>query len=588
MKKTLLILSISCLLASGNIYFPNTAFAGQYTINEKTNITQDYIYSIEGQLYTKRDKAEYKEAMQIADYLIDLNKKLYGEESSQTAFAYLSKGILYSELKIYDIAKNSIDEAIKISQLNPDDTILKNETANALFLYYFPLNRTYENIKNLDSIDPAKLNIKNYLDLYERYGSVYMTQKDFKKAISFFKKYNTLSNKTYGSDNLNTLHYYLDLIYLSSEKSQYKDFNLYYPKVEELYKKLYKDGNINQYATNINAALSYYIEMLDKDTAIDILDKNYEKLSKTDDINIKIILYEKYFELNKETNNYGVLESYIQELEKLISLYPENSLKRLTLYEKKIDLYNETQQYDKVISAAEEALKLIELVKDYVPGLYGKFLTKAGEAYSLSGQHDKIYKYLNKAIDSYAKVFPENAYPFYEAYKIYGESLDRAGKTDEALTYFGKSEDIATKLLGKSHKDTADLYSSLAFLYSSQKDEKKALKYINKAIKIYSEIYGENHIKTYEQYINKYYICTNLSLNKEAEKIFKLITDADKNKEIIGFKKNFYFNLYMQNAYKAREANDEQTAADYAKKALENSSLPYQENEVNNFLGEHI
>lgn len=547
-KKSVLAITICCLLSTNMAFADNNQYNNVkiYSNLNKVHVTPEYIKQVENLFYQKMQQNSYQETMKLADYLIVLNSKLYGPESIQTANMYITKGQYYSNLKIFNVAKDSIDKAEEIAKLYPDNTNLKNYINNALFSYYCATNQPFDNLKLLKTINPDNLPTeRESIEFYDRLGSVYMVKRDYKNAEIYYNLFNKISKEKYGNENLNGLQYYQELLYLANTETDFDKFNEYYPLANEEYNKFFK-GNLFQLLRQINIELDYYINTLNYDAAKKVLDDNIQTFNTTNEIES---FYNKYAQLYKEVSDYKSFQEYINKLEDCYSKLPANSLTKLQLFEKKIDYYKDTKDLEKANIEADKALKLIEPVKDYVPVIYGKYLSKAGEIKTQLNPSQENFEYLNKSIENYKKSVDENSIELFDAYKLIGEYYQRINEQEKALEYFNKALNITLTLQGKEHLDTADVYGNIAFSYSALNKKYLAIKNIDKSIEIYKNVYGENHLKTYEKVFDKYNIYNGLNQYKKAAKILNQIISAADNNQIIGYKKEFYFNIYTAAAY---------------------------------------
>lgn len=570
-QKNIMAVTICCLLSVNTVFAENNQYNNIkiYSNLNKVHVTPEYINEVENLFYNKMQQNAYQETMKLADYLIVLNSKLYGPESIQTANMYITKGQYYSNLKIFNVAKDSIDKAETIAELYPDNTNLKNHINNALFSYYCATNQPFDNLKLLKTINPDNLATeRESIEFYDKLGSVYMVKRDYANAELYYNLFNKISKEKYGSENINGLQYYQELLYLANTKTDYDKFNEYYPLANEEYNKFFQ-GNLFQLLRQINIELDYYINTLNFDAAKKILDDNISTFENTKEIES---FYEKYAQLYKEVSNYKLFQEYINKIEACYSKLPANSLTKLQLFEKKIDYYKDTKDFNKANEEIDKALKLIEPVKDYVPVIYGKYLSKAGEIKTQLNPSTENFEYFNKSIDSYMKSVDECSFEIFEVYKLIGEAYQRINEQDKALEYFNKALNITLTLQGKEHIDTADVYGSMAFSYSALNQKYLAIKNINKSIEIYKKVYGANHLKTYEKIFDKYNVYNGLNKPKKAAKILTQILLAADNKQIIGYKQEFYFNIYTAAAYYYQGIGCNEKANKYKEHATNNIS----------------
>lgn len=478
----------------------------------------------------------YKQALKAIDNVIKMNKKLYGKTSYETGKTYLKKAEFLINKGIYDEAKRSIDEAVKISEDDSVSPQLKNDIFYTLYNYYFAVKMYDENLKLIDSSDKDSIFAFEKANEENFYGIIYLSTKNDSMAEKHFNNF-----KNVLKDKKQLLQYYQNMMYTSQDISNYKLYKYYLEKSEEITNK-YLPYDTAQKMRNLMARVSYYIECSNYEEALKLLNENFEKYTQNKNTN-KLEFYTKYFDIYKEMNNKEKTEEYLKEIEKIQTIYPKNSLLNIEIIGKIIDWYKWTDDKDKVYEETEKALKLTESVKEYAPALYAQELKNAAVTKKDFGDMEESYKLINEALEIYLQIFPENSYPVYEVYKDYADILSADGKNDEALENYQKALEIVNGLKGVNTLDSANIYESMANIYSAQENKKTALEYITKATDIYSKAYGKDNVKTYEKMITKCNIYNNFSMNKEAEKLMNYMKNNITKKRAEGYSQNVYEQL---------------------------------------------
>ena len=546
----------------------------------KGEINEKYINKIAALYFLQKTQGKLKAAANTLDNYVQLNEDFYGEDSTNTAFAYLIKANLYNDLKLYEIVLECIEEAEEISRNNPSNHFLEYEVLAAKIQYFQSIDQPYDVIPLLNEKKELadKYNLSK-ADFNLDYAKIYIQIKDYDKASKYLDKYyKSLSTITEDKENA-LLQYYSSIANLYMNKIDYKNVLKYSLKTKELSKKLHKD-NPSSIINDYNDLILYYVETLDYKTTYEYLNELSEIVKNSDNPFDGEMLVDKYIDINKETDNYDELEKYINKKKSITNKFPEESFRYLDLYEKSIDLYNEIENYDKSEELADKALNIIEPLKDELPSIYAKYLSKMSEVQTKKKDIIQAFRFLKEAEDNYNKVLPDGAYQYYEVNKNFADIYKEIEDTENAIKYYKKALSINEALQGSEHRENADLYESLAEMYSLQGEREKALKYIGKTLDIYTNIYGEKHVKTVKKLVAQYNVYNNLDLKKEAAELLNKLTDDAENGKIIGDNKTIYFDIYKKCIYRYLYEDDFDNAVIYAEKAFKYAAYDAKKKEV--------
>lgn len=541
------------------------------------NLSAEYLSQVEQLLYKQMHEAQdYDSALVTLNYFIDASKKYYGANNSLTGFAYVAKERYYSGLMIPNLAKESLDKTYEFYLLNQDSNDLKSNVLGDYVNYYSSIEQPYDSIKYLNEL--LKIQPKN-ANTYLAIGQIYLNMKNYKEAENLFKKYYEELQK---DTNTNFFQYHISMANLYQSEGKLELFADELNEAENILKQ--KDNNIDAKVDLNRSKIQYYIDALEFDKALSVLNETEELLSKYGKDVQKKNLIQQYIDCYKDKQDLSNFTKYAKKIDKTYDSLPQESLIPMTLAEKKIDIYKDLNKLDKADEYANTALAKLEPVKEFVPYLYGKYLKKAAEVKIQQDKTQEAKILLDKAIESHKKAAPETAYEFYEVYKTYGELYNRDGNLDEALNYYNKAANILKPLIGEKGNDLADIYSSLANIYRNTDKLKEAVLMADKAYEIKEHCSGKNHVKTLESKLNKYHTYKAAGLDDEASKIISEINIIVSNGQSIGDKPGFFYSLNLENGHIALQNKQFDAAIIYANKALEFAKTKNKKIEVYNLL----
>lgn len=436
--------------------------AALYYINKSIKLKNEtYKYYLRGLLHKKMKR--YKESLK--DYNIIIKRE------PEDISVYNNRGLVYEELNNYKLAEKDYK---KVLALNPYHSTANNNLGElyeklnryeeALECYtkqlqieeddYYYINRAWcymrlyrysEAERDFNTIIQA--NPQN-LYAYNGMGKMYMQQKNYEKALEYFKILLDIDNTDYSK-------YTYDNIYdcykkLKEDKLAEKYITEAiekYPNDESFYLTrglFYSNHNENEKALedyekaiSINPKYSYAYNNM----GIVYCDmKQYEKA---------IMFYEKAlkFKPNNDKANENIADIYLYYLKdykkavfyytKQIKLTPDNAgvyRYRAQAYFELGEIENEKQDYTTALKYYLEDLPYNE---DY-PCIYKNI----GLCYEHIGELDKAIKYYKKAVKLSLKYDDCRSSECDESYFRLGKIFQKKGATKEALNYYTKAKEI--------------------------------------------------------------------------------------------------------------------------------------------------
>ena len=454
------------------------------------------------------------------------------------------------------------------------ENIIKNEPVILKNKYNFELGSFYsrfDQFENALSIynDILTDNTAEKMLLYKQKAWYYNSLKRFNEAKKELDNLQNLINKQFKDNTQILFNFYVDYSYYLLDSYQFNEFMKEKTKLTNLITKMPEGETKIRAEIELNQLqITYFICKNMQDKALKLLDEN-TKLAQANGINYKDNTTHFYKDYYKSIKDYKSEKEIIdKETEKTIEQFGENSVILMTSYEDYINFYNQMNDNKKNKKYSIKLLALLEPYKNIIPLKYGNALKKAAELKRNTGKHEEALAYLNEAERYYAKATSLNSYPFFDTNKIRGEVYKNMGKNDEALEYYSKAEKILNDLQGVYQtKDTFEIKRDIAYVYANKNDYNNAIKKINSAIKTAEEIYTKNNVEVQKLNFNKVNILNQLGNAQETDEIIKAISIIVDGNQMEGYDYDFYFDYYMNMAYRSLSENNTDKAITYQQKA---------------------
>lgn len=566
------------VFAQDDIQYTDKALQESISHLRMDNLSHEYLMKVEDLLYKQFYNMEYDKALNTAQYFINASEKHYGLQHPRTGFAYIARARIYQNMFLFNKSILDLDIANSIYLKNPTDFDLAN---NVLMTYAVQYSSLRENIKAISILQKTLSKEYQYNGMYSVYGEIanaYTQSKNIKKALEYYdKKYEDLvENNLAISDDM--FYHHLSLVQLYQTVGLHlkaaeslENAKALLSKLQDTDKKLLISFNKSK-IRHLNEIRFFDEELALLSETEDLVKKYGDKLDKEQ---IKSL----YIDLYKEKKVYSQSYKYFNDIEKIYSNLPKDSIAIIfPIYEKQIDLYKDMKNYDKSNEAVCNAFKKLQNQKEYAPAVYAYLLLKKFDINNEENKLDDAKIALDTAFEYYKNSIPQDSYEFYEVYKRYGQLNAHKGNRTEALKYFNKAKNINIPLLGEVNCDLADLYSDIA---NNSDNEKDAIEYINKSINIRKACYGDKHVKVYRKLINKYYIYNNFGNHEEAAKLLEQMNNDVNSKKITGHTaSSIDFALNKINAYNALSLKDFNKAKILADNALKYATNRKEKQEV--------
>jgi tetratricopeptide (TPR) repeat protein len=432
-------------------------------------------------------EGRYREAIPLAEKLLDAVQRKYRGERRDTAVALNVLGIQYQMVGDYDKAKLSFQRALEIDLrlLGPD---------------------------NADTG-------RSYLNL----GSVFRAAGQYVQAEQLLQQALKVLERALGSQNIDFANGLDNLASLYSMQGKYSEAQPLIQQTLEIREKLlgrqHPDTSVslNNLAELYKAMGEYakaeplYQEALQTRRAVLGRDHPYTAIS----LNNLALLYQ-------AKGQYAKAESLFQEALRIDRkvLGPETpdtaiSLNNLAL------LYNSKGQYVKAEQLYQEALRIDRKVLGKMHPAVATNLDNLASLYETMGEYAKAESLFQEALRIRQKVLgPEtpdaasNLANLATLYKDMGE-YGRAGPLyQQALR-------IERKVLGRDHLETVRTVNNLATLHEAMGNYAKAKQLFQEALRIYQKVLGSEHPNTAQALNNLGKVYQDIGEYAKAEQLFQ-------------------------------------------------------------------
>lgn len=430
-----------------------------------------------------REKAMYKEAIDLIKNNIEIEKQHFGDNSHYLVISTIDLGMIYSEIEEYKMSQDYYEEALKNTSCLLNDSIrifinsgsnhIKNDNNNEGYL-------CYEKALNL---------IKNHPDLnldtheaacYNGLSNAYQNNDQFEKAIEYSKKSIEIEQKTFGEKHPNIAREYTNLGFIYNRLGKY------------------------------NEALS----MLFKAVEIDSLSVGVWHPSLAHDYNNIGYSYQNLGEYEKS------LSYYERALKINTDFYGKNNSSTATNLVNIGMVYSNLKEFDKALSYYKEAKESFVNIFGEINSNLSTCYSDMADIYIETGQYEEAEKILNKALKIDLKIKGENSTQTAVTYNNFGRLYNKKGDYEESAKYMQKAISILIGAFGEEHPHVAISYYNVGVLYKKKGDYRKALELTNKALDIMSKILPNTHptILKFQEGKNE---IENLLHNQQTNKIDK-------------------------------------------------------------------
>eukprot|EP01022_Parablepharisma_sp_SALTPOND_P023771 TRINITY_DN514_c0_g1_i1.p1 TRINITY_DN514_c0_g1~~TRINITY_DN514_c0_g1_i1.p1 ORF type:complete len:1554 (+),score=182.64 TRINITY_DN514_c0_g1_i1:102-4763(+) len=498
-------------------------------LNLSTNdLTSAMIHSNLGRAYQEQQLTQ--QAANCHQFALDIWRKVYGLEHPKVAICYCNLGLLFKEMKKWDLTLEYFQKARNgCSNNDMERAKIYNNTAAA----YMDMERYTCFIKEHEKV---LLILKRSGRKFDKYiaktlnyiGKGLYAQGKYSESITKFKEAHRILSEKYGEmySGLCSTLMNLGCVYVKLEEYE-TAINEYFSKALIIAEKAFGSPHPKRAKLYINLGLAY-LAWKRYDASLKFFEKAFNALPiKHEPKHISLIsIHLSRGSLYKAMQDYpNALKEYYKALALITEIYGDEHQYFAVSYNNLASVYECIGDYAKAIEYYQQAIAIQKVVLGNSHPTLAKYYRNLCLFYMKTSQAEKAIELLQKAI------------------------------TDADLK--GNYED--------SHLVNNILYNSLAFIYSSTKDYKEALANCNSSINAMEKV-GEGH----HPYLITSYLHQGItySLMKDYDEALK----SYKKAEEVAIKSNYYPNEEMAKVYSCLgasciNAKDYGKAIEYYKKS---------------------
>jgi tetratricopeptide (TPR) repeat protein len=467
-------------------------------------VAKQQIYKWHNQVISLQEKAQYKEAIPIAEKAVELSEKTMGAEDLETAVFLDSLALTYSYSGAYARAEPLHERALKIREkmlgLEHPDTAVSFH--NLGFLYssmgnYPKAKLFFERALEVNEkkFGPEHLETANNLD---HLAGVYSAMGDFEKSKQLYQRGLEIKENVLGAEHTSTATSINNLASLYCEMGEYKKAEPLNQRAIKIYEKALGPEHHKTTASINNLGLLYY-SMGDYAKAEPLYQRALqrdEKVLGPDDLSIAIglnnlaVLYE-------SMGNYAKAEPLYQRALKINEKGLGSEHRQIGINLDNLGLlYRAMGDYSKAESYLQQAVKIMEKALDPNHPSVSTSLNNLATLYKDKGEYAKAELLYQRALkigeNGFGQEHPKTATYLDNLAGLYVSMGDYARA--EALQQ--RALKIYEKALGPEHVDVAITLNNLAAMYVEMKDYKKAEPLYQRALKINEKVVGRDHPDT--------------------------------------------------------------------------------------------
>lgn len=455
--------------------------------------TTNVDWQLEAGQYLSEYLADFPKAAQLIERGLRNAKRIYGEQSEQTAWAYNKLAGVFDEQRNFNKSKELYTHAFEIRKsLYPADHHL--------------IAQCYSFLGGISSLQGNFTEAMEYHQKALEIRKITLPSPHEELSQSFFNiGYIQVCTGHY-AEGLENLQESLDmLIALHGEQ---------YIHVADAYHNI---GCVYLMIGNYDKADDYLIKAMN--IRKQLLGENHPDVSES--LNALGNLY------MKKGNYQKTLESFLRALDIRLIVFGEMNRATATSYNNVGTAYSCLGDKEKEIQFALKSLELSKVLYEANnPELGIRYLNMAN-VYQRQNKTEEAMENVTQALGIFMSSYNGADHPnVAECYNLMGIICGDIGKDEEALEYHQKALDIRKRILGDKHYDTALSYNNIGYIYYSSENFQKAIEYFKIAYDIFLNAVGPNHpqIKSslgnldmaYKKYLAK---CPNSAeINEEYQK----------------------------------------------------------------------
>ncbi|CAF1439602.1 unnamed protein product [Adineta steineri] len=330
---------------------------------------------------------------------------------------------------------------------------------------------------------------------YNQLGFINSNQKDYEKAIWYFKQGLETQQKTLPSNHplLATLYNNIGLVYYNM--GEYSKALSYYEKALKIRQKTLP-ANHSSLASSYNNTGSVYNRMGKYSKAISFYEKSLEIQQNTLPSNHPYLAISHnntgsvYYNMGEYSK---ALSSHEQALEIQKKTLPSYHPSLATSYNSIGLAYNKMVEYSKALSSHEKAFEIQKKTLRSNHPHFAQSYNNIGSVHYNIKDYSKALSFFGKALEIWQKTLPSNHPHLATSYNNIGSVYGKMGAYSIALLSHEQALEIQKKTLRSNHPHFAQSYNNIGSVHYNMKDYSKALSFFEKAFEIWQKTLPSNH-----------------------------------------------------------------------------------------------
>ncbi|CAF1414275.1 unnamed protein product [Adineta steineri] len=330
---------------------------------------------------------------------------------------------------------------------------------------------------------------------YNQLGFINSNQKDYEKAIWYFKQGLEIQQKTLYSNHplLATLYNNIGLVYYNM--GEYSKALSYYEKALEIRQKTLP-ANHSSLASSYNNIGSVYNRMGKYSKAISFYEKSLEIQQNTLPSNHPYLAISHnntgsvYYNMGEYSK---ALSSHEQALEIQKKTLPSYHPSLATSYNSIGLAYNKMVEYSKALSSHGKAFEICQKTLRSNHPHFAQSYNNIGSVHYNIKDYSKALSFFGKALEIWQKTLPSNHPHLATSYNNIGSVYSKMGEYLIALLSHEQALEIQKKTLRSNHPHFAQSYNNIGSVHYNMKDYSKALSFFEKAFEIWQKTLPSSH-----------------------------------------------------------------------------------------------
>ena len=507
---------------------------------------------------------QYDKALAVFQEVLDKQRRVLGEEHSETLQTEFLLGVTYESLEQYDKALAVFQEV-----LDKQRRVLGEEHSETLQTEFL-LGVTYE---SLEQYDKALAVSQELLDKQRRVlgeehsetletefllGVTYESLEQYDKAFTVSQKLLDRQRRVLGEEHPETLEteFLLGRTYESLE--QYDKALAVSQELLDKQRRILGEEHPETLETESLLGRTYgFLEQYDKALAVfqEVLDKQRRALGEDhpETLQTEFLLGVTYEFLDLYDKALAVFQKLLDKQRRVLGEEHPETLQTESLLGR---TYGSFELYDKALAVFQKLLDKQRRVldEDHPETLQTESLL--GVTYESLEQYDKALAVFQKLLDKQRRVLGEEDSETLQTESLLGETYESLKQYEKALAVFQELFDKQRRVLGEEDSETLRTEFLLGNTYKSLKQYEKAFAVSQKLLDKQRRVLGEEHPETLQTELLLGVTCIALHKFDKVLAIFQEL--LDKQRRVLGEEdsETLRTEILLGNAYTLLEQYD--------------------------------